>query len=70
VDRVSLRLAMKSVEIESRLPQFFQRRCCMQRVQPNDDASLQSRRDLRRSTRFEQLLESSVPKAANHVVGL
>jgi hypothetical protein len=66
MDRVSLRPAMKHVEIESGLPQFVQRRCRVQRVQPNDDAALQGRGNPRRSTGFEQLLETSVTKAADH----
>jgi hypothetical protein len=45
MDRVPLRLATQSMEVESRLPQLIERRRCMQGVQSNDNATLQSRRD-------------------------
>jgi hypothetical protein len=61
---------MKGMEVESGLSKFVQCCCSMQSVQPNDDAALQGRGNPRRSTGFEQLLETSVTKAVDHAARL
>jgi hypothetical protein len=46
MDCVALGLATESMKVEPWLPQLVERRRCMQGVQPNDNATLQSRCDL------------------------
>jgi hypothetical protein len=66
MDCVALRFATEGVEVEPRLPQLLECRRGMQGVQSNDNASLQTRRDLRRSTGLKQLLQSPVAKGSDH----
>jgi hypothetical protein len=46
MDCVALGFAAKNMEVEPWLPQLVERQRCMQGVQPNDNATLQCRRNL------------------------
>jgi len=47
MNRIALRLAVQGMEVETRLTKLIQRNRGMQRVEANDDATLQTGRNLR-----------------------
>jgi hypothetical protein len=57
---------MKGMKIESRLSHLVQCSSCVQRVEPDDDASYQRRRDLGRTACLEKFLKTSVAKTGDH----
>jgi hypothetical protein len=58
------------VEIDARLPELVQRCSRVQRIEANQNAPLQGRSDLRRSTGFEKIPQPSMAKTADHIGGL
>ena len=66
MNRIALRLAMQGVEVETWLTKLIQRGRGMQRVEANNDATLQAGRNLRRSPGLEKVPEPTVAIAPDH----